>query len=449
MAKQEKVRNLYSAVKNNFYLCRDDLTVGNDKFNSALLFGVLTELNKGNQILYGEYGGGKTTSAEYLHSIFHNVPIDIVRRSVVRGNPQLTQEKIIGRPDYGKMHQGQERVVWQHFVLVPPKIVDEFNRIPESNQSMLLEGVDRGEWGYLNEHIAQGRQPFFATCNYEDRGNNTLIPPLLDRFDIATESKFPGVANALAIGNNWNNGKDEILKDPEISREILGLLNSGKHYDEISSGLKKFSDKFRIKLKSRKLETLTEQELAEIDKEIEGTGLAGNAVMYLGFLISELNQHAKYGQKRSNDPISGEEGNYLYNLLKGSGSRREEKSIVRYAKSLAWFQGKKEANLEHVLSVAPYTLWHRVRLTEDLISKFKDDKREDPLNLYIVQKLLGEGTSDVRGVKKKFVESSRNYQTIMSFIQKNKLGKAREAAEAFASDGKGHPIFLDLMEELK
>ncbi len=449
MALQNKVLCLYGVIKNDFYLCRDDLSVGGEKFSSSLLFGVLTELNKGNQILFGEYGGGKTTSAEYLHSVFHNIPIDIVRRSVIRGNPQLTQEKTVGRPDYGRMHQGQEEVIWQNFVLIQPKLVDEFNRIPESNQSMLLDGVDRGEWGYLNSHIAQGRQPFFATCNYEDRGSNTLIPPLLDRFDVATESKFPGVSNAIAISNSWNNGKEGILKDPKISREILDLLNSKKPYEEISPGLKKLSDSFGAELKKRNLDTLTEQELVAVDKEIESTGLDGDAVTYLGFLISELNQHPKYGQKRSNDPISSEEGHYLYNLVKGSGSRRLDKSIVRYSKALAWLQGKKQANLEHVLTVAPYALWHRIRLTEETINKFKDDTREDPLALHAVKTLLREGTDEISGVKKRVLESSKNYQTVMSFIQKGKLEKARKAAETYASSGKGHPIFLDLQGELK
>src|SRR3989344_1955030 len=92
---QPKVKALYDALRNDFYLCR-------------------------------EYGGGKTTSAEYLNSMFNGLPLDLVKRVAIRGNPQLTEEKMIGRPHYGKMHQGQEDVVWQHFVLVGPKIFDEF-----------------------------------------------------------------------------------------------------------------------------------------------------------------------------------------------------------------------------------------------------------------------------------------------------------------------------------
>jgi len=449
MKHQDKVKNLYEQIRKDFYLCRDDLTIGNDKFNSSLLFGTLTELNKGKQLLFGEYGGGKTTSAEYLHSLFHNLPIDIVRRVVIRGSPQLTQEKIIGRPNYGRMHQGQEEVVWQHFVLVPQKIVDEFNRIPEANQAIMLDGIDRGEWSYLNEHISQSKQPFFATCNYEDRGNNTLIPPILDRFDIATESKFPGVSNAIAISQDYYDKKDEILRNPGISDEIVNLLNSNKPYKEIRKGLSDISEKFRKELKKKGLETLTEEEFVEISKEIDEIKLDKDAVTYLSFLISELNIHPKYGQKRSNDTISGEEGPYLFNLIEGSGSRREDKSIVRYSQALAWLQNLKEANLEHVLTTAPYSLWHRLRLTEDIVNRLKEDERVDPLELYALKTLLNEGTSELPGVKRRFLESKDNYQTVMNFIQKEKLEEAEKSARMYAANGKGHPIFLDLAQELK
>src|SRR3989344_2703191 len=101
---QDKVRGLYDKIGSEFYLCRDDFESNGEKFNSALLMGTLTELNKGNMLLFGEYGGGKTTSAEYLNSVFNGLPLDLIKRVAIRGNPQLTEEKMIGRPDYGKLH---------------------------------------------------------------------------------------------------------------------------------------------------------------------------------------------------------------------------------------------------------------------------------------------------------------------------------------------------------
>src|SRR3989344_683372 len=274
---QDKVKGLYDRIRSDFYLCRDDLPVGKDKFNSALLFGVLTELNRGNQILFGEYGGGKTTSAEYLNSVFSGLPLDLVKRVALRGNPQLTEEKMVGRPDYGKMHQGKEEVVWQHFVLVGPKIFDEFNRVPESNQAVVLNGVDRGEWNYLNDFISTGRQPFFATCNYADKGNNGLIPPILDRFDVAVESRFPGVANALHISQDYNNDNDRVLRDPALTRKVLTILNSGKPYEEVQKELEGIVEGRRGNLAREGLAGLTDIERARIEAEIKAIPLDRDA----------------------------------------------------------------------------------------------------------------------------------------------------------------------------
>ena len=37
----------------------------------------------------------------------------------------------------------------------------------------------------------------------------------------------------------------------------------------------------------------------------------------------------------------------------------------------------------------------------------------------------------------------------MNFIQKNDLESARKASELYSANGKGHPIFTDLSQELK
>ena len=51
--------------------------------------------------------------------------------SEVGGHPEQTEEKIVGRPDLGKLNQGQEEVVWSSFVQLPVKIVDEINKAKE------------------------------------------------------------------------------------------------------------------------------------------------------------------------------------------------------------------------------------------------------------------------------------------------------------------------------
>ena len=443
-----KVRRIYTSLKRDFYLCRDDLTVNKEKFNSSLLFGLLTEVNRGKMILYGEYGGGKTTSAEYLHSVCHSLPLGLIKRVSLRGDPQKTDEKIIGRPHYGKLYGEEEEVVWQHFVLVGPKIVDEFNRIPESNQSIVLNGVDRGEWTYLNDYVYTGPQALFATCNYADRGNNTLIPPLLDRFDVATESKFPGVSNAQAIANNYRNTHEKVLYNRELTNEAIKILRSGEEYHTVKEKMDGISEKFREQLETHKIPCLGPKDFENIETGIENVTLNNSAGIYLNFLIAELNVDPKTEQKRSIDTVSRDNGTFLNALYEGAGSRRGEKSIVRYTKALTWLMGKKEAGLDEVVAVAPYVLWHRMNWTDETVGELKNAYRKDPLKLYITKKMLGDGTTSLGGVLKRVREHSANYLTVLKLIKAGHPKQAEMKAIEFYQDGKGHPIFYDLMEEL-
>ncbi len=449
MVLQDKVLTLYNRIKETFYLCRDDLPISGQSYNSTLLFGVLTEVNKGNQLLFGEYGGGKTTSSEYLHCLFNGLPLDLVRRVVVRADPQKTDEKLIGRPDYGKLFGQQEKVVWQHFVLVGPKIVDEFNRLPESNQSILLNGVDRGEWNYLNDFVTEGPQPLFATCNYADRGNNTLIPPLLDRFDVSVEAKYCGVANEDAISDDFHNDKDEMLKNPDLTKKALQILNSGKSYEEVQEELRDITRIYsKLILEQAGFSVLNTEEKKQAEEEIKNIQLDRDAHLYFLFLAAELNVSAKFGDKRSTDPEDKSNGLYLNSMFTGSGSRRATKAIKRYAKSVAWLQGNKEVNLDHILQVAPYVLWHRIPWTHETRQRFRDDERHNPLDLYITKTLLGEGSSEVPGVKKRFLESKENYQRLLDLVAVGEIQKASEFAENCAADGKGHPLFIDTLRDL-
>ena len=52
---QDKVRGLQERIGDEFYLNRPDFEVNGERYNSALLFGALTELNRGNMLLFGEY----------------------------------------------------------------------------------------------------------------------------------------------------------------------------------------------------------------------------------------------------------------------------------------------------------------------------------------------------------------------------------------------------------
>ena len=221
---REMVLEIYNFLSESLYLSRPDIEINGFKFNSALLMSLLTGLCQGKELIVGEPGLGKTTSAEYVCSLLYRFPLGIIWASEVSGHPEQTEEKIIGRPDLGKLNQGEEFVIWSHFTLLPIKIVDEINRLPETKQSIILDGVDRGNWEYLNDAVINREYCLFATANYQDRATHTIIAPLIDRFDVMVESKHPGPNLAYIIGNQGT--KDHFLRheklEAEVKREIEG-----------------------------------------------------------------------------------------------------------------------------------------------------------------------------------------------------------------------------------
>ena len=193
-----KIRDMYTFISERLYFNRPDLSVQGESANATLLLSLLTALIGGKALIIGEPGLGKTTAAEYICSLLYCLPLGVIWSGEVSGHPEQTEEKIVGRPNLGKLNQGEEVVVWSTFARLPVKIVDEINRLPETKQSLILDGLERGKWEYLSQGLINDEFCLFATANYQDQGTNTLVPPLLDRFDIVVESKHPGANIACA-----------------------------------------------------------------------------------------------------------------------------------------------------------------------------------------------------------------------------------------------------------
>ena len=107
---RKQVMEVYRFISDHLYFNRADLEVKGERFNSVILFSLLTALKKGKQLVIGEPGLGKTTSAEFVCSLVYEFPLGVIWGSEVSGHPEQTEEKIIGRPDLGKLNQGEEDV---------------------------------------------------------------------------------------------------------------------------------------------------------------------------------------------------------------------------------------------------------------------------------------------------------------------------------------------------
>ena len=219
---QTTVRDILTFIQDRLYFNRADLEIEGQKHNAALLLSTLTGLLGGKILIVGEPGLGKTTSAEYIGALLYRMPLGAVWEAEVSGHPEQTEEKIVGRPNLGALNRGEEDVVWSAFSVLPVKVVDEINRLPETKQSLILNGVDRGNWSYLNQMQINEEYCLFATANYQDRGTNTIVVPLLDRFDVMVESKYPGANLSWMIGTE--SSPAHLLRDPQREQALQACL---------------------------------------------------------------------------------------------------------------------------------------------------------------------------------------------------------------------------------
>ena len=433
---REKVWAIYDYIQDNLYLNRPDIEIKGKKFNSALLLSLLTALSQGKELIIGEPGLGKTTSAEYVCSLVYRFPLGLIWASEVAGHPEQTEEKIIGRPDLGKLNKGEEVVVWSYFTLLPVKIVDEINRLPETKQSMILDGVDRGNWEYLNDTIINEEYCLFATANYQDKGTNTIIAPMVDRFDVIVESRHPGPNLAYLIGAE--NTNDMTLRNRDIERRFFDLFRSKISYHDMVKRSEDLCDQFGKILKDRYgIISLSSEERSKIRKEKAKIEFDLDANAFLRMLITELSFCYRYGQKRSHENCH--EGchftGYMCSSIKNCISNRLPISVGNYARAFAWLLGDENVDLEHLMVITPYALAHRIQWRDDISAQRENDARDDPLPIHMAKEAL-------ENIHRRYMEQAQQIKNALAVAYKVMEGEKIDLIEG------DHPLYWEIKRDL-
>ena len=433
---QKQVMEIYQFINDHLYFNRPDIEVKGERYNSAILFSLITGLKGGKELIIGEPGLGKTTSAEFVCSLIYQFPLGVIWGSEVSGHPEQTEEKIIGRPDLGKLNQGKEDVVWTNFSQIPVKIVDEINRLPETKQSMILDGVDRGNWEYLNEMIINDEYCLFATANYQDGGTNTIIAPLVDRFDAMVESRYPGPNLSFLIGKT--NRKDHLLRHPKYEKDLYRVLKSKVTYEKKISKMEEICNVFgEYVYETLRVKPLTRKDRDQIRVEMGSLDLDLDASAFTRMLLAELSFCERYGQKRAIENC--EEGchytGYLCHQIKNCSSNRLPTSIKQYAQGLAWLVEDPEIDIEHVKSVVPYTLAHRVQWKDEILTQKERTKRDDPFPIFLAKEAI-------KMVSQRYREQSEHLKDALAIGSKIFQGESLEPLEG------DHPLYVEIKKDI-
>jgi len=455
MSDPKRLQDLVQKISTEYFIDQSELRVDGAKpieaWNTTLL--LLNYLFKDNILILGEPGFGKTTAAKIVSTACTGLPFDLYETAQLQGHPEQTKEELIARPDYAKL-KDEEKVIWQLGVLLPSIIIDEFNRLPQGKQSVLLNAMATGRFNYLNDTIYQGKTPFFATANHPDDGNHIIIPPMADRFASCIEASYVGPGRRQYIGDAQGRILEDLC-DPKLVEQALNELNSKKHTAQaFQKWILEESKGFREKLSKKGLFVPDTKSLAE---QIRAVQLSPEAKIFCDSLEAELNYNGKKGPKRSNETIPENDnhmGEIASSKVKSAVSPRAFGPIEAYAQAIAYLTGAKQVEKRHIAAVAPYILSHRLNFTDDFRAAHEEDDRCTNIwynapseNLFLAMKL-------VEGVDANYVRAVKPHSDLLlAFYEHPEQLSKSQKEEASKLVGNAHsldnPLIRSLAHDIK
>ncbi len=295
-------------------------------------------------LLVGGHGGGKTSIVKYLGRMFTGMTLDEAEECIIRGHPQLTEEKIIATLNIKKlMKDGEEEVIWRTFSSNFWKIIDEVNRCSPYTQNILLSLLAEGKIKYYDSVLNVSKYCLFGTLNPNDVGTFEMSAPFLDRFGISVPISMPKSQDLAVILESQDEklgGYDELIQVPQV---------------------------------------LSEEQLLSIWYEVSTVPCSKEAENFIHAIIRDytLCERLDKGNSDYLKPSTGLCSGCHFNVpnkvpCSNSDSIlsvRVAKDLLRYSRALTWLLGLKEVSVNIVLTIAPYVISHRVIYLERALNK--------------------------------------------------------------------------------
>lgn len=359
----DKMRQAYWWIINNAIICpyydieygvrsRVESKAGDElglhdsmSYSSYVLIPMLTLFTARRALLVGGPGRGKTTSA-MLMALLSSMTRDDVRRSILRGHPQLTIADMLGSPLPADMMRAEEasdiRIGWRAWIGERVKIIDEYNRIPTKTQSALLSLMAEGYAEMFEQYIYTGRSSWFLTAN-DDAGGGTfkVIDALKDRIDV--------VVRAVPFHSGYIHALLERIEADSAPQDAIpqDIIFSSSELDAIYDAI------LKVVIPAEELDKLA-YFLGQLDfcrkasphfeyKNKDTLKLVGRSV------ASVCNENCPLDKKV-----------HLCTQTENGVSARTYQTCIHFAKALAYFRGHRSVELEDFRQIVPWVLHEKL-----------------------------------------------------------------------------------------
>ncbi|PKH51778.1 ATPase [Tenacibaculum sp. Bg11-29] len=336
-------------------------------YSSFVLMPLLNLAAKGKCLIIGGPGRGKTATS-VLMGLLAGYDKKDVMRAIQHGQPQMTISDLLGHPLPSDMIKAEKtediRIAWRKWLGMRVKIIDEYNRIPTRTQSALLTVLADNYAEIFDQIYECPDAAWYLTAN-DDAGGGTyqVIDALKDRIDI--------VIRALHFNTRFI---EDLLKRIELNFKPEAIIPEEIIFteDELNT-INKQVRKIHIAPELRK-------RIEFFCRQFEFFEPASNQLEYMTkdtAKLSGMDMRSLFRKETGKDPIK-DLGSQSNNGL----SVRKIMTLLMFSKSLAYFRGNKEVELEDIRQILPFVLHDS--LTPHLESPFFDQVGN---NVYRVDKI--------------------------------------------------------------
>lgn len=336
----------------------DELVLHDDmSYSSFVLLPMLTLFTCRRALMIGAPGRGKTTAA-VLMGLIGGLSNDQIRRSIVRGHPQLTVSEMLGSPLPSDMLTAEEAseidVAWREWIQQRVKIIDEYNRIPTKTQSALLSLLAEGYAEMYDQYVYAGDSSWFLTAN-DDAGGGTfeVIDALEDRLDV--------VVRAVPFNSNFVDTLIERIEADTSPEELVPseIVFTDEELDEIYEAI------LAVEIPDEPLDRVS-----FFLGQLDFCRMASSRFEFMSKDTLHVNDKTVASVCTEQCPLDKRQN--LCTQTENGVSARVYLTCFHYAKALAYFRGHAEVELEDFRQILPWVLHDK--LTPNERSRFFEEE---------------------------------------------------------------------------